>query len=979
MKIFGSIQELVELVYRKGSNTVTLKPNTAQAANVVVSLPNLSADDTSVTEAATQTLTNKSVSGDSNTLSNIAITSLKADSGNADAVILRAPTTGAVTSAKIVDANISLSAAIALTKLATVTASRALQSDGSGNISASSITSTELGHLSGVTSNIQTQLNSKEPTITILPVSKGGTNSSTSLNNNRVMISSGSAIVEASALTASRALASDASGLPTASATTSTELGYLSGVTSAVQTQINAKADTTALTAHTGASSGVHGVTGSVVGTTDTQVLTNKDHDGGTASNASRFTLPKANKSILDGLTRKQATLVYGTDTNKVYADDGSTLREIGSGSSGINYLSAQYGADSLGTVQTSVGDVLASSTRSNPTQWGNSAASALITQSTDGTLRGTTNYLVQYSANAQFVESPLFTIDGEDLGKPLLVQFDVSGVSTADDVQVYIARYDSSNVLQERILVAGTASATTPNSAQVPTGVTTFKGFFIPSATSTDKYAVRWLRNANNTSMRLDTFLVGPQSLAQGAVVTGWQSYTPTFEGFGTVTSVSSYWRRIGDSIEITGSFAVGTPNTTIATISLPTGLSLDSNKINGTGQFQILGSLFRSNTTATAIPVSTRGPYAIIDSKNTSTSKVYISISMTTSAGGIFSAATGQEITALNDSVTFTFRAPISQWSSGTTTLADRAVEEYAYNTSGITTAGASDTTSFGYGPTGATIGSIASTTINSNTTFRIRFQTAVLPTDSVILELDGGSSGARWIPFSSFSPYIFQATSRYGARINQVNSTDFDIDFGNKGWSPSGASYAGDGSSWSGIGAYKWRLRKVSSGAAVGFPVSARNIVGDTSGTVVPKGMIGEVINGTAIASSVTIGTSSTAVSSIALTPGRWALKYNLSSYVATGATSGNRTYVYFRIRDSADTTTVPLSPKILLCKTVNNVVNDIYSNLAAEVIVDISQNTTYLLRGLRLDTNGTGLATVENSGGTDSSTFYAIRIA
>lgn len=74
-----------------------------------------------------------------------------------------------------------------------------------------------------------------------LPIGSGGTNSATALNNNRVMISSGGAIVENAAITANRALASNASGLPVASATTDTELGFLSGVTSAIQTQINGK------------------------------------------------------------------------------------------------------------------------------------------------------------------------------------------------------------------------------------------------------------------------------------------------------------------------------------------------------------------------------------------------------------------------------------------------------------------------------------------------------------------------------------------------------------------------------------------------------------------------------------------------------------------------------------------------------------------------------------------------------------------
>lgn len=74
-----------------------------------------------------------------------------------------------------------------------------------------------------------------------IPVADGGTNSTAALSNNRVMQSSGGAVVEAAAITASRALASDSNGIPVASATTATELGYVSGVTSAIQTQINTK------------------------------------------------------------------------------------------------------------------------------------------------------------------------------------------------------------------------------------------------------------------------------------------------------------------------------------------------------------------------------------------------------------------------------------------------------------------------------------------------------------------------------------------------------------------------------------------------------------------------------------------------------------------------------------------------------------------------------------------------------------------
>jgi len=74
----------------------------------------------------------------------------------------------------------------------------------------------------------------------VLPIANGGTNSSAALNNNRVVQSSGGAIVEAAAITASRALISDANGIPTHSDVTSAELAHLDGVTSNIQTQLNA-------------------------------------------------------------------------------------------------------------------------------------------------------------------------------------------------------------------------------------------------------------------------------------------------------------------------------------------------------------------------------------------------------------------------------------------------------------------------------------------------------------------------------------------------------------------------------------------------------------------------------------------------------------------------------------------------------------------------------------------------------------------
>lgn len=54
-----------------------------------------------------------------------------------------------------------------------LTVNRALISNSSGKVAVSDVTSTELGYLDGVTSNVQAQLNGKQPTITVNGIIQG--------------------------------------------------------------------------------------------------------------------------------------------------------------------------------------------------------------------------------------------------------------------------------------------------------------------------------------------------------------------------------------------------------------------------------------------------------------------------------------------------------------------------------------------------------------------------------------------------------------------------------------------------------------------------------------------------------------------------------------------------------------------------------------------------------------------------------------
>jgi hypothetical protein len=74
---------------------------------------------------------------------------------------------GVLSSSLLVDVDVSATAAIALSKLASLTVSRLVTSSAAGVLTVSTTTAAEADYLSGVTSAIQTQINGKEPTIII--------------------------------------------------------------------------------------------------------------------------------------------------------------------------------------------------------------------------------------------------------------------------------------------------------------------------------------------------------------------------------------------------------------------------------------------------------------------------------------------------------------------------------------------------------------------------------------------------------------------------------------------------------------------------------------------------------------------------------------------------------------------------------------------------------------------------------------------
>jgi hypothetical protein len=154
-------------------------------------------------------------------------------------------------------------------------------------------------------------------------------------------------------ISASAALISETNAGDSESAAAISETNAGISASNAADSEAGAAAAATAAAASVvgthAALTATHGVAGSIVGTSDTQALTNKDIDGGTASNSNRITLPKNTTTNLSGLTRKQASIFFDTDLGSPVIDTGSALIQIGSGEaqSFKSYSSDPTGAES--------------------------------------------------------------------------------------------------------------------------------------------------------------------------------------------------------------------------------------------------------------------------------------------------------------------------------------------------------------------------------------------------------------------------------------------------------------------------------------------------------------------------------------------------------------------------------------------------------------------------------------------------------
>lgn len=749
-------------------------------------------------------------------------------------------------------------------------------------------------------------------------------NTITDLDNSTIAADAGIEVSKLEALTASRVLATDANGEIVPSDVTTTTLAFVDP-TSSIQTQLDAKASASGLSTHIADVANPHAVTktqvglgnvdntsdvskpvstaqqtaldlkaplanptftGTVSGVTKSMVglgnidntsdatknsavavLTNKDFDGGTASDTSRITVPKDTYANLLLLTRKEGTLLYATDLDTFFADDGTNLTPVGSGSGQgeKNYIDNPSASTAI-TGWTAVGDLTLSRT---------TTASELPREHTTGT-----GIKIVADADTQSVADYVyydFTLDDVDLTRKLTIKWSqkVVGTYTAGQLAVILTTQADR-----------TTALITPVTTAIPAGDTVdFVTTFDTQGTAALSLVIRATGDmTTDGGIVISDVVVGPGIVSQTSPVGEPVAVTVTGTWV-TNTTYTAFETRIGSlaRYDIKISLA-GAPNATSLFVNLPSGRTINT-------------ALMASTTAAAAnlLPNSTCALYDL--SINSYIGGIYYNNS--TSIGVVwtdddavslkYSAAvnaTGPFVWASGDAIHMSFIVPIAEWAGQTLNIGQGAQVEYA---SGAITSDASTTTTI-YGPAG----SRTPTAVLSGTRYvEVTWQYPRQNGDMVFLEIDYMGDG-RWAPYDaneygSFA-YQQQNTSSYGMYLNHPTPSTTRINFSIYAY-PSGATYGVAGAGWNTLVAtMKWRIRKVSASSPVGFGMAgtdgsaglykAGQAPGQVTGATIASGYIGEVKLGTA--TGVALTTTTATVTSVTLSPGVWLITANFRGF-------------------------------------------------------------------------------------------------
>jgi hypothetical protein len=359
--------------------------------------------------------------------------------------------------------------------------------------------------------------------------------------------------------------------------------------------------------------------------------------------------------------------------------------------------------------------------------------------------------------------------------------------------------------------------------------------------------------------------FGIGPSNRTQSTANQDWVTYSIsagiTGLGGGSVSSSGAKYRRSGETLHVKGYFqttGTGTGGATV-TVPLPSGLTINTASLPS-------ATLFTNNNYLGTMTIYNGSTflYTTQVEPTTSTAVAFPKI-------GTAAIITGADVPA-NSQIQFEFTVPIAEWASSALNLGPGAQVEYVFNNSATT---ANDTSSFGYGPAGFAIQNFAPSG-TTPVTKRVQFQYPIQTTDQIVLEVQDPTTGV-WIAFSdrfgAFSTNDANTTFQ-GQAIAQVASNQVNVAF---------YSATVGGGSWASINTWKWRVKKFTPSAPVGFGLAgtdgssglymAGRAPGLATGAAISAGNVGQILTASLSNVSFTVSGTGYNLGQLTLTAGVW----------------------------------------------------------------------------------------------------------